>query len=343
MKPPSNEGKRACIYTSSAELVKRRAMARPYAPPCTVGPDVRDLARSLGHTPESWQASGHSFEPYSGAFRANPYVVIAPPPQVVAASAQPTKPVEAANLGRDGFLVAETVADATLRGWCTQIALGRPAARPLLVVGKSIWPAVTAALRPLHCYPTTYDRITLAELPDTPDGDLRFRERTFNARVVMVELHSIREAGSLNAKRLDNMLPHTSWALFVPTGELTELPFRERFTIVSWQDSHRHAALQPTATQPDRGAIHRLVEASHTRVGGDVGLGMSAGQRLGLEPTPYRDAAHAAMQIEAAAAARRIAAMAGTVRDTKRVKLAHFNRGAGVLMHNNAHKSSFDP
>ena len=312
--------------------------------PVTAGPDVRDLARSLGHTPETWQAAGHSFEPYTGAFRANPYVVIGPPPpQIVAASAQPPKSVETANLGPDGCLSEGTVADAKLRGWFNQVAAGRPTTRPLLVVGESMWGVVTTALRPLHCYPTTYDRVTLAELPDTPDGDRRFRERTFNARVVLLQLRSVREASQLNTKRLFDMLPHTSWALFVPTGELN-LPFlTDRYTIVSWQDSHRHAAVQPTSTQPDRGAIHRLVEASHTRLGGDVGLGLTAGQRLGLEHTSYRDAAHAAMQIEAAAAARRIAAMEGTVRDTKRVKLAHFNRGAGVLMYNNAHTSSFDP
>jgi hypothetical protein len=88
--------------------------------------------------------------------------------------------------------------------------------------------------------------------------------------------------------------------------------------------------------------VLEMVEASHKRAGGTVGLGISAGQRLGLEHLPYRDAALAAMHHEAAAAARRIAAMEGAVHDTKRVKLNDFHRGAGVLLHNSAHKTSFD-
>jgi hypothetical protein len=68
-----------------------------------------------------------------------------------------------------------------------------------------------------------------------------------------------------------------------------------------------------------------------------VGLGVTPAQRLGLEHTPYRDAAFAAMHHEAAAAARRIAAMEGSLHDVKRVKVSHFNRGAGVVMHNTAH------
>ena len=70
-------------------------------------------------------------------------------------------------------------------------------------------------------------------------------------------------------------------------------------------------------------------------------IGISSGQRLGLDHTPYRDAAFAAMQIEAAAA-RRIEAMEGYVHDTKRVKLNDFHLGAGVLLHNSAHEPSFD-
>jgi hypothetical protein len=90
------------------------------------------------------------------------------------------------------------------------------------------------------------------------------------------------------------------------------------------------------AAPPDP-TVLAMVEASHTRLGGMVGLGVTPAQRLGLEHTPYRDAAFAAMHHEAAAAARRIAGMEGALRDVKRVKVSHFNRGAGVIMHNTTH------
>ena len=83
-----------------------------------------------------------------------------------------------------------------------------------------------------------------------------------------------------------------------------------------------------------------MIEASHARLGGTLGLGITPGQRLGLEPTPYRDAAFAAMHLEAAAHARRIAAMEGAVHETKRVKLEHFDRGRSVLMHNRSHAAT---
>ena len=113
------------------------------------GPDVRDLAVALGHTPQTWQAAGHTFEPYSGVFRANPYVVILPPPppRVVAASA-PAMPKESAALGPDGCFVPNSRAAVVLQSWCVPIAAGRAAQYlPLLVVGQSVWPAVTQALQ----------------------------------------------------------------------------------------------------------------------------------------------------------------------------------------------------
>lgn len=83
-----------------------------------------------------------------------------------------------------------------------------------------------------------------------------------------------------------------------------------------------------------------VFEASHTRLGGMVGLGVTPGQRLGLHHTPYRDACFVAMHQTAAAAARHIASMEGAVHDTKRVKLSQFDRGHGVVMHNQAHKTT---
>jgi hypothetical protein len=112
------------------------------------GPDVRDLAVALGHSPQTWQAAGHSYEPYTGVFRANPYVVILPPPPRVVAASAPPAPKETASLAPDGTFVLNTRADAVLRGWCAPIAAGRGAAYlPLLVVGQSVWPVVTKALR----------------------------------------------------------------------------------------------------------------------------------------------------------------------------------------------------
>ena len=325
-------------------------MAPLYAPPCTVGPDVRDLARSLGHSAETWQACGHFFEPYSGCFRANPYVIIGPPPQVVAASAPPPSPKEAVAVGPDGCLVEGSRADAVLRAWSAPIAAGRgAAAMPLLLVGQSIWSIVTKALRPLHAYPTAYDRISVSELPVDDQTLMAFRANTCRARIVMVSLPSVAAAAwyADGLRRLQDKLPQTSFAFFT-TAEGADLdrlpaPVRERYATITWRDSHLPAVQPETAPPAGRGSVLDMVEASHKRAGGTVGLGISAGQRLGLERLPYRDAALAAMHHEAAAAARRIAAMEGAVHDTKRVKLNDFHRGAGVLLHNSAHKTSFDP
>jgi hypothetical protein len=310
---------------------------------------VRDLARSLGHSAETWQQVGHVYEPYSGAFRANPYVIIGPPPQIVAASAPPPAPKEAVAVGPDGCLVEGSRADAVLRAWSVPIAAGRgAAAMPLLLVGQSLWSIVKKALRPLHAYPTAYDRISVSELPVDNQTLMAFRANTCRARIVMVSLPSVAAAAwyADGLRRLQDKLPQTSFAFFT-TAEGADLdrlpaPVRERYATITWRDSHL-PAVQPEAAPLDRGSVLGMVEASHKRAGGTVGLGISAGQRLGLEHLPHRDAALAAMHHEAAAAARRIAAMEGAVHDTKRVKLNDFHRGAGVLLHNSAHKTSFDP
>ena len=85
---------------------------------------------------------------------------------MVAAGAPPPAPKETTAVGPDGCLVLGTRADAVLRSWSAPIATGRAAASaPLLVVGQTMWPVVTKALRQLHAYPTAYDRISLSELP----------------------------------------------------------------------------------------------------------------------------------------------------------------------------------
>jgi hypothetical protein len=333
------------IYTRAGVPVENAcAMAYLYAPPPSVGPDLRDLAVSLGHTPASWQAAGHAYEPYTGCFRANPYVPLGPPPpQVVAASAAPA-PKESAAVGPDGCLIQGTRADALLQSWCAPIAAGQCAAKtPLLVVGQSLWHVVVKAMRQLHAYPVTYDRISLSELPCDEMTLMAFRANTVRARVIMVAMPSVPVAAMYadGMPRLQVMLPQHSFVFFTPAADVDHLPapVRERYTVLTWRDTHA-PAVPPAVPPPDRGQVMAMIEASHARLGGVIGLGINAGQRLGLERTPYRDAAFAAMHLEAAAHARRIAAMEGDIRDTKRVKLSDFNRGSGVVMHNKAHETT---
>jgi hypothetical protein len=145
-------------------------------------------------------------------------------------------------------------------------------------------------------------------------------------------------------QRLRELLPQHSFAFFLSAHnvELDNLPsvLRERYAVLTWADSHAPAyvmAAQPAAPEQ---TVLRMIEASHLRTGGVLSLGVSPGQRLGLERVPIPDAAFAAMHAEAAAAAQRIAACEGAVRDVKRVRLSDFNRGAGVAMHNHAHKTT---
>jgi hypothetical protein len=237
-------------------------------------------------------------------------------------------------------------ADVVLRSWCAPIAAGRGAAyMPLLVVGQSVWPAVTKALRQLHAYPTTYDRISLSELPTDEQTLLAFRGNTCRSRVIMVGLPSVAAAALFadGVRRLRDMLPQHSFAFFVSAQDvdLDHLPglLSERYALLTWRDSHAPAVVMAEAAPPDP-TVSAMIEASHTRLGGMVGLGVTPGQRLGLHHTPYRDACFVAMHQTAAAAARHIASMEGAVHDTKRVKLSQFDRGHGVVMHNQAHKTT---
>jgi len=314
--------------------------------PVTSGPDVRELALALGHSAETWQVQGHTFEPYSGVFRANPYIVISPPPRVVAASAPPAAHKESAALGPDGCFVLNSRADVALRSFCAPIVAGRGAAyMPLLVVGQSIWPAVTKALRQLHAYPTSYDRLSLSELPTDDQTLMAFRANTCRSRVIMVGLPSVAAAALFadGLQRLRKLMPQHSFAFYLSAAdvELDRLPsaLREKYALLTWRDSHAPAVVMAEAAPPDP-TVLEMVEASHTRLGGSTRLGVTPGQRLMLHHTPYRDAAFAAMHHEAAAAARRIAAMEGSLHDVKRVKLSHFDRGHGVVMHNQAHKTT---
>jgi hypothetical protein len=104
--------------------------------------------------------------------------------------------------------------------------------------------------------------------------------------------------------------------------------------------NHPALVAEVAASDAARGAAHsgaqhtdalKTIEASFLRVGGTPQLGLTpAGQRLGLEPVPFRDAAMAALAAETKAKAAYWAACEGNVRDTKRVRLNDFNRGAGI-------------
>jgi hypothetical protein len=160
----------------------------------------------------------------------------------------------------------------------------------------------------------------------------------------MVGLPSVAAAALLadGLQRLRELLPQHSFAFFLSAHnvELDKLPsvLRERYAVLSWADSHESAFVRITSAPagPEQ-TVLRMIEASYLRTGGVLSLGVSPGQRLGLERTPYRDAAFAAMHAEATKAAQRIASMEGDVRDVKRVRLTDFNRGPGVVMHNRAH------
>jgi hypothetical protein len=73
----------------------------------------------------------------------------------------------------------------------------------------------------------------------------------------------------------------------------------------------------------------RTIEASALRTGFQPQLGLTPGQRLGLEPVPFRDAAAAANAAQAAAVARHLNVLEGGY-SNKRVKLTDFSRGVGI-------------
>jgi hypothetical protein len=324
---------------------KERRVAMAHFDPAD---DVSDLARAMGHTRQTWEAAGHTYAVYSDRFFRNRYVPFGPPQvHVVAASAALPAPKETANVGADGCFVMNSRADFVLRRWGAPIAAGRSAAsKPLLVIGQSIWPVVTKALRQLHAHPTTYDRLNLSELPQNDQTVPGFRANIAYSRVVMVSVPSVRLAtvfalseGPGRAPALDRIqgwAPQHSFAYFTvwsPEDDLDHLPsvLSERYDVLTWRDSTLPAvtpAAPPQIVAPDLPWM-KTIEASHLSLGGAVGLGLTPGQRLGLEPLSYRDAASAVMQEEAVRKARELNAMEG--RHPKRLKSEAFMNPARVL------------
>ena len=139
-------------------------------------------------------------------------------------------------------------------------------------------------------------------------------------------------------------MPQTSFAFFTVAegADLEHLPALvvETYTIITWKDAHPAVETTEPVQKTNDDAL-TLIEASFLRAGGVPRLGVTPAQRLGLAPTPFRDAAWAAMHKEAQIAARRIALSEGDVRDTKRVRLSDFNRGAGIVVHNLGGSANF--
>lgn len=286
----------------------------------------------------SWREAGHSYDPYTDHWSANPYVSLQPP-VVVAASAPPAPPPERAELAPDGSFLPGTVADAKLRAWTCPIAAGTSAAPfPLLIIGQSIWEATSKVLRGLRAYPTTYARISVDELPTNETTLGIFRANTAYSTVVKVYLPSLPVAAAFAARTrwLRSHCPHTSFAFFIVadvdwTGRLPGA-IADNYTTIAWQEASP-SYRPPTAGggQRDSDDAIRTIEASATRTGWLPRAGLTPEQRMGMARVPFRDEAAAILHMQAAAAARHIAAIAGeSVRDAKRVRLSDFNRGAGV-------------
>ena len=299
--------------------------------------DATDLARSLGHSPESWQAAGHTYHVYSGRFDINSYVPVCPPPPpvtVAASASKPAAPKETTPVGGDGLLLPGTRADAILRAWSAPVAAGKRAAgSALLVVGQSLWPAVTKVLRGMHAYPTTYDRLPVHELPTNETSLSVFRGNTAYSRVVMVFLPNVASAAAFGASRLQSLhasMPQHSFAFFTLDNGAAELPsaVTERFTCLRWQDAHPQQHVAKAVDSRDDSDVLRVIAASHVRQGGELRPGRTWDQLLGLEEASARDVAWFHTTQQAAAHARQLNALAGHA--PKRLKAEHFVNPARV-------------
>jgi hypothetical protein len=264
---------------------------------------------------------GHLYHDYADAYEVTPTVQVMPPPppRVVEASAPRTRP-ETAPVGSDGLFLAGTRADAMLRGWCAPFAAGKaPAARPILVVGQSAWSPVTKFLRSLHAYPTSYDRVSLDELPTTnPELLDSFRRNTAYSRVIMVFMPSIAAASLFATQRWPKLsadLPLHSFAFFTLSSGDDALPARVKDTygVLRWQDA---LAASPESSAPaalPAGGLGKLqfIAASNARSGGTPRPGRTVEQQLGLVEPTIRDLAWFYNNQQAEAKARHTNAVAG--------------------------------
>ena len=169
------------------------------------------------------------------------------------------------------------------------------------------------------------------------------RANAHDKRVINISLPSVEAAAALapSLNRLRAALPQHSLAFYCPAPQegvpSIPGPVRDHYTTVSWPMLHPELVASVAASDAARdfnrvgtSALH-VIEASALRTGFQLQLGLTPGQRLGLEHVPYRDAAVAALAAETKAKAAYWAACEGDVRDTKRVRLNDFNRGAGIV------------
>ena len=313
--------------------------------------NVRDAMQAIGWNAADWTAAGHQLDPYRESFAGgwwtiNPYVSLRPPVVVAAAAPRPAAgPREDAHAPPPGPVQPGTLAASLLHRWLAPLTANKaPAASPLLVLGQSAWqPVAKTIAASAGMYPVNFPRLSVHELPTNETTAMLLRANAHDKRVINVSLPSVEAAAALAPAlgRLRAALPHHSLAFYCPAPPegLPTIPaaVRDHYTVASWPMLHPELVAEAAASDAVRDFNRtgtealRTIEASAMRTGFQPQLGLTPGQRLGLEPVPYRDAAMAALAAETKAKAAYWAACEGDVHDTKRVRLNDFNRGAGIV------------
>ena len=312
-------------------------------------PNVRDAMVALGWTAAAWQQAGHRLDPYrdasaGGHWSINPYVPLHPPVVVAASAPLPAGPSESMHAPPPGPVPPNTLASALLTRWLSPLTANKsPAQTPLLVIGQSAWDPVakTVAASAGQCYPVNFPRLSVHELPSDQTTAMLLRANAHDRRVINVSLPSVEAAAALAPAlgRLRAALPQHSIAFYAPAPPegLPSIPaaVRDHYTVASWPMLHPQLVAEVAASDAARDFNRvgtdalRVIEASALRTGFQPQLGLTAGQRLGLEPVPFRDAAAAANAAQAAAVARHLNVLEGGY-SNKRVKLTDFSRGVGI-------------
>ena len=308
-------------------------------------PNVHDAMQALGWSAATWQAAGHTIDPYretqtGGWWTINPYVSLRAPVVVAASAPCPAGPREDTYAPPPGPVQPGTLAASLLHRWLAPLTANKaPAASPLLVLGQSAWQPVakTIAASAGSCYPVNFPRLSVHELPTNDTTAMLLRANAHDKRVINVSLPSVEAAAALAPAlgRLRAALPQHSLAFYCPAPPegLPSIPaaVRDAYTTVTWAQMHPQLVAEVAASDAARDFNRtgtealRVIEASALRTGFLPQLGLTPGQRLGLEPVPFRDAAAAANQAQAAAVARHLNVLEGGYIN-KRIKLTDFSR-----------------
>ena len=312
--------------------------------------NVRDAMLALGWTAAAWQQAGHGYDPYGdygrGVWTISPYRYgkLTPPVVVAASAPRPAGPSECMHAPPPGPVPPNTLAAGLLARWLKPLTANKaPCATPLLVIGQSAWDPVakTVAASAGGTYPVNFPRMSVYELPSDQTTAMLLRANAHDKRVINISLPSVEAAAALapSLARLRAALPQHSLAFFAPAPPegLPSIPgpVREHYTTVTWAHLQPSLVAEVAASDAARDFNRvgtealRVIEASALRTGFQPQLGLTPGQRLGLEPVPFRDAAAAANAQQAAAMALHLNALEGG-QSNKRVKHSHFNRGAGI-------------